>query len=209
MGPSRTSGSGCAEGIVPFTGRRDIVVNELSVDNTRLTGVALDALALVVDIGGLDRDDGSSGGDLLVVHVDAGKRREVASHLRQIARKGSNEDSGDALVSGAPMHGIGVIAPRRREARRVRQLDSAVTGEACTRPATTKGRESSCSAWHLKLRHRRRSKQPLTGFGKQSRPSHRTCNAGTVSGDSGIGIHLPIQLRDQNKGKPRAYRPYT
>ena len=58
------------------------MVNELSADDTRLTADALDALTLVVDFRSFERYDKPASRVLLVVHVDAGKRREANSRFR-------------------------------------------------------------------------------------------------------------------------------
>ena len=59
------------------------------------------------------------------------------------------------------------------------------------------------TAWcfrHLQVRHGASGEQPARRLGQPAGDSSRACFAGAVGGDAGIGIHLAIDLRDQDEG---------
>src|ERR1700693_2018713 len=51
--------------------------------------------------------------------------------------------------------------------------------------------------------HGRGCKQALTRFGQPASPAGRPRDARTVGGDSGVSVHLPVNLRDQDKSQTR------
>src|ERR1700722_8540104 len=53
--------------------------------------------------------------------------------------------------------------------------------------------------------HGRGCKQALTRFGQPASPARRPRNTRAVGGDSGVSVHLPVNLRDQNKSQPGAH----
>src|SRR5207244_50419 len=67
-----------------------------------------------------------------------------------------------------------------------------------------------CARWpgNFKVRHGRSCKQPLARFCQPARPARRSKDSCAVGGDSGICIHLPVDLGDQDKGEAGAQRFY-
>src|SRR3954465_5933069 len=71
----------------------------------------------------------------------------------------------------------------------------------------------SAASWKLcrtrQFRHRLRHKQQTARLCQPPRPAMGFRNPGAVGGDAGIGIHLPIELRNKKEREPRLQRLNT
>ena len=57
------------------------------------------------------------------------------------------------------------------------------------------------AAGHLQFRHGRGGKQPPAWLCDPSGQSRRPIDTGTVGGNTGVGVHLPVELGEQDKGQ--------